>query len=382
MLTPTPSTLLALLASLATSITLCLGFVRTFTWHARFTSDEMGHGPQNRHGIAVPRVGGAAVGVAGLRGMLLLPASAGALGLAVLFVGLPALVCGLAEDTTRRVGPLYRLAATAVGGALAWDVLGAHVAPLGLPSIDLLLGVAALNLLLTLIVIAGVANATNIIDGVNGLASGCLAIMATVIALAAWQVGDATLAAVATVLAGSIAGFMVCNYPGGRIFLGDGGAYFGGTAVTVLALLLVHRNAAISPVFPFALTAFPVIETLYSSWRRAARRGRSPFKADRLHLHSLIQSRLLRCTDILDAPSRNLERNARTAPYLWAVTLCGALPCALVWSSSAGLWAAIAVTLVVYAGLYRTVVHGRAPAWLRQESSHAASARGAPSMLN
>ncbi|MGE0370750.1 MAG: glycosyltransferase [Gammaproteobacteria bacterium] len=377
-----PTLLASMGAAAALSFTLCWALVKSFSRHARYTADAVGMGTQNRHGTAVPRVGGAAVGIAALGGTLCLPEPAATLGRSFLLCAAPALACGLAEDTTRRVAALYRLAATAASAVLAWYLLGAQLVPVGLVGLDLLLVAGASGLVLTVLAVAGIANAANIIDGSNGLASGCLTIMLLAVALAAWKAGDLPLAAVAGVLACSLAGFMIVNYPSGQIFLGDGGAYFGGIAVAVLALVLVQRNPVVSPLFVFALTAYPVTETLYSAWRRMARRGRSPFVADRLHLHSLIQNRLLRCADVPDRPGRNLERNARTAPYLWLVCLCGVVPCTLAFTSSAALGAGVALTVCAYGLLYRTVVRGRAPAWLRQEDTIARTTEGAPSVLS
>ncbi len=371
-------------AAAAPSFLLCLLLVKSFAWHARFTADQVGLGPQNRHGTAVPRVGGIAVVLGTLVGVLVLPGAAMDFGFGLLAVCVPALASGLWEDMTRRVDSLWRLAATAASGALAWQQLGAGLVPLGLPglpALDALMAMSAVAAVLTVLMVAGLANAINIIDGVNGLAAGCLVIMSTAIALAAWQVGDLPLAGAAAALAGAAAGFLLWNCPHGRIFLGDGGAYFGGSAVAVLALLLVLRNPTVSPLFVFALTAYPVTETAYSAWRRMARKGRSPFDADRLHLHTLIQARLLRCADTWDAQRRRSQRNARTAPYLWLICLCGAGPCAWAGTSTAALGLAIAASLAGYALLYRSVVRGRAPAWLRQERAPRRRPLGEPSIL-
>ena len=63
-------------------------------------------------------------------------------------------------------------------------------------------------------------------------------------------------------------GFFVWNFPAGLIFLGDGGAYFLGFYVAELAILLLHRNPAVSPMFPLLLCIYPVFETLFSIYRR------------------------------------------------------------------------------------------------------------------
>ena len=63
-------------------------------------------------------------------------------------------------------------------------------------------------------------------------------------------------------------GFFVWNFPAGLIFLGDGGAYFLGFYLAELAILLLHRNPEVSPMFPLLLCIYPVFETLFSIYRR------------------------------------------------------------------------------------------------------------------
>ena len=78
----------------------------------------------------------------------------------------------------------------------------------------------------------------------------------------------------ASIVAASISGFLVVNYPSGRIFLCDGGAYLVGLLLAEISVLLVHRNSEVSPWFPLVLLAYPIWETLFSMYRRK-RRGQS-----------------------------------------------------------------------------------------------------------
>ncbi|MGH8522317.1 MAG: hypothetical protein ACREU9_13060 [Gammaproteobacteria bacterium] len=63
-------------------------------------------------------------------------------------------------------------------------------------------------------------------------------------------------------------GFLLRNYPRGKVFLGDAGAYFIGFMYAQLSIQLVARNAGISPWFVVALAAYPIVETLFSIYRR------------------------------------------------------------------------------------------------------------------
>src|SRR5258707_10042434 len=88
--------------------------------------------------------------------------------------------------------------------------------------------------------------------------------------------------------------FMAWNYPKGKIFLGDGGAYLLGFWLAELAVLLVARNPDVSPWFPLLLLVYPIFETLFSIYRRCFLHGRSSGDADALHFHQLIYKRLAR----------------------------------------------------------------------------------------
>ena len=85
------------------------------------------------------------------------------------------------------------------------------------------------------------------VDGTNGLAGFAALIIVSGLAVVAWTVGDAHLVVACVIVGAAVAGFLVLNYPRGRIFLGDGGAYLVGFVIAELAVVLVRRNADVSP---------------------------------------------------------------------------------------------------------------------------------------
>src|ERR1700694_4466162 len=135
------------------------------------------------------------------------------------------------------------------------------------------------------------------------------------------------------VLGGAILGFLMLNFPRGLIFLGDGGAYMIGFLIAEFAVLLVERNSEVSPWFALALLAYPVMETLFSIYRKRVLRGQSPGDPDGLHLHMLIYKRLVRRFSA-SGSARDVRANAYTSPFLWALTLATAIPAVLFWGSA------------------------------------------------
>lgn len=323
---------------------------------------------QKFHAGAVPRIGGVsiALGFLALATWISLSHAGPASDVWLLLAcGAPPLAAGLLEDLTKKVGVKTRLSATALAGILAFFFLGAQLNEVSLPGLDWLLGFTWISLLFTVLAVAGVANAVNIVDGYNGLAS--VVVMITLLSLAyvGWQVGDNLVVSMALAGVGALLGFFLWNWPRGLIFLGDGGAYFIGYLVAVLSFLLVSRHrGVVSPWYPLLLFIYPVFETLFSIWRKRFVRGASPGVPDGLHLHMLVFRRLVRwAVGRRDAASLTL-RNSLTAPYLWLLTSVAAIPATLFWRQPPVLQGFVALFCVAYVWLYLRLVRFRSPRWM------------------
>jgi UDP-N-acetylmuramyl pentapeptide phosphotransferase/UDP-N-acetylglucosamine-1-phosphate transferase len=184
---------------------------------------------QKFHLLAVPRVGGAAIASALMALGFWMFVSDRVLApqfWVVLLAGLPALLAGLAEDVTKRVGVLPRLLATMASGALAFWLAHAEIRRTDVGFLDMLLVHTWVSVLFTMIGVGGIANAINIIDGYNGLAAVVASAMFLSLAYVGLQVSDSLVVAMALASTGALIGFLVWNWPKGLIFLGDGGAYF------------------------------------------------------------------------------------------------------------------------------------------------------------
>jgi UDP-N-acetylmuramyl pentapeptide phosphotransferase/UDP-N-acetylglucosamine-1-phosphate transferase len=109
----------------------------------------------------------------------------------------------------------------------------------------------------------------------------------------AWLAEDAMVFRWCLLGAGATLGFLVWNWPWGRIFLGDGGAYLLGFWVVFLGLMIPHRTPEISPMAPVLVGIYPLVETVYSMYRRKFVRTHPINHPDALHLHTLIYRRLV-----------------------------------------------------------------------------------------
>lgn len=285
-----PSVYVAGLAALATALVLVL----TKRWHGRFSMDEI-HGVQKAHANPTPRIGGVAIVAGVLAGYLVARPERQAILGTLLVAGLPAFAFGLAEDVTKKVSVMARLLATMASGVLGWWLTGTAITSLDVPGLDWLLQYTVFSVAFTAFAVGGVANAVNIVDGFNGLASGFVVIALAGVGLLALSAGDLNLALACWSIAAAVVGFWLINWPWGKLFLGDGGSYFGGFALAWACVLLIERNANITPFAALLVCIHPVTEVLFSIYRRRLH-GSHPGHPDRLHLHSLLARRVVRPT--------------------------------------------------------------------------------------
>lgn len=362
--------MLTLLAAFLVSAVINLFLVRFSFLHVKLTGD-WASGPQKLHHGLVPRVGGLGVllGVAGGGIVLYFQPEARNPELVFLFllVALPAFVAGFGEDLFNRIPPRIRLLSALISGALGFVILHAAIRRIGVPGVDKLLSFWPLALMLTAFAVAGMSHAINIIDGLNGLSAGVALLILLAFAYVAFKVNDLAMFHVCLAGAGAILGFLIWNFPGGLLFLGDGGAYLVGVFIAEVAILLVMRNPRVSPWFPMLVVIYPVFETVYSIYRRVFVRGRSPGLADALHLHSLVYRRMLSWMLSSKLEARRLvERNAMTTCYLWGLVCLCIIPAVLLYRYTYWLMGLVVVFAATYVWLYTCIVKFRSPVWLRR----------------
>jgi len=138
---------------------------------------------------------------------------------------------------------------------------------------------------LTLLFLVGITNAVNLADGLDGLAGGTTFLCLCALALLAGHNGLPHSAALALAFAGAVLGFLRYNTFPASIFMGDAGSQLLGFAVAVLSLRATQgAGSAISAATPVLLLALPILDTLSVMVQRLSE-GRSPFSADKNHIH-------------------------------------------------------------------------------------------------
>jgi UDP-GlcNAc:undecaprenyl-phosphate GlcNAc-1-phosphate transferase len=204
------------------------------------------------------------------------------------------LLCVLAigiVDDIRSLTPLEK-----VGGQLILALI-AYFSGFGI-SIGNTMGI--LDLPFTLIWIIGVTNALNLIDGLDGLASGVAIIASATIALISCLHGDTATSIISVMLIGSLIGFLKYNFNPAKIFLGDSGSLFLGFLLSILSLKSYTKTqTGFAILIPVLILGLPIMDTFLSMIRRvlnsflpenAGKRKisdilKSMFRPDRGHIH-------------------------------------------------------------------------------------------------
>jgi len=246
-------------------------------------------GPRRVHREPIPTLGGLAmvIAVLGVAWVArLIPGPAQVLELRPLiglsFATIPILFLGVIDDV-RGAPPFAKLAIQASAGMVLFHFgfdVPAITNPFG-PT----LASGALNAPLTVLWVILVMNSINLIDGLDGLASGVVCISSAALWWVGRSHGNFYVMFMSSMLIGSTLGFLRYNFPPARVFMGDTGSQFLGLALAAVSLLENRKGTAtVTLLFPLVAMAVPIADGLLAFARRALQR-RPVFRADSEHIH-------------------------------------------------------------------------------------------------
>ncbi len=252
---------------------------------------KLGDKPNGRkiHTSTIPHLGGVGM-VLGSFGSLAVVAAflpgAGVPGL-LLKILIPVgmmVILGLIDDT-KNLKARQKLAVQTIASLVV-----------AIAGIRLLVGVPVFDdhlmfvVLLTAFYLVGASSAVNLIDGHDGLAAGVVCISAGAFGVAAFVLGSAVLVCVSLALAGSCLGFLLYNFPPGKIFMGDTGSLYLGIMLGILACSISMVQPGINTFFGVCLIiSVPMLDALLAIARRLTLR-QPVFEADCLHIHHVLRS--------------------------------------------------------------------------------------------
>ena len=209
-------------------------------------------------------------------------------------------VVGVIDDI-RPVSPPAKVAGMVLAGSVL-SLTGVSLVVLRIPFLDVVLLSPDLSALLTVVWVVLLVNALNLIDGLDGLAAGIVAIAAATFFLYALRLGDEGLlfegnpgSMLAVIVVGICVGFLPQNVHPAQIFMGDGGALLLGLLMAASTVSVGGRTEAafsgqsfffFAPVFiPVVILGVPLFDLAFAVVRRAATPGVRITAADKDHLH-------------------------------------------------------------------------------------------------
>lgn len=275
-----PATLLTLAISLAIVMTRNLHIHRTAKGHA-------GQEIQSVHTVPTPRIGGLALFPGLVLATLLTPNITGPyLGLALIASG-PVFAAGLREDIGIGASAKQRLMAAMFSSMLMIIFTNSTIGSGVAPGIDTLLSFFVISAVFTIFTTAAVCHAFNLIDGMNGLAMLVAIVASLALCSIALQFDDLPMAMMAGAIAAATLGVLLLNYPFGKLFLGDAGAYTLGFVIAWTGVLIISRNPDVSRWSVLLTVFWPFIDTSAAVLRRITKKVRIA-APDKMHFHHVI----------------------------------------------------------------------------------------------
>ncbi|MDC3080951.1 glycosyltransferase [Paracoccaceae bacterium] len=205
----------------------------------------------------------------------------------IILSGIPVLIFGLLDDFHFKVRPIYRLIGASISSIVAILLLKTWLNRVDVWLIDQIFLLSPFAILFTIFATTGVAHSFNVIDGLNGLSLGIALSTSFFLTVIAWITSDVMVVLLSLVFFLSALGLFLLNFPWGKIFLGDGGAYFQGHCLSWIAIILITRNPEITAWAILLIFFWPVVETLFSIYRRVHKK-KAASTADREHFHQLV----------------------------------------------------------------------------------------------
>jgi UDP-GlcNAc:undecaprenyl-phosphate/decaprenyl-phosphate GlcNAc-1-phosphate transferase len=267
----------------------------------------------------------------------------------ILICLIPIIIIGIKEDLFHNVEPAIRLLALLFVG---WLFRAQFIGPLPLlsdiPFIGKLLLLQGGISIFYILSMTAVANGMNLIDGVNGL---CVAVALSILGallFLSYKTSDVIMLSTIFSVILILMPFLIFNYPYGKIFLGDLGAYSLGLIISMLTIILFGRHPEISPWGAVLILIYPATEVVFSLLRRMLK-GVSIYHADTAHLH------LKLFHFFRPQPHYKKLANALVTPTLSGLWLFPLLTITWVYQKTLFIWIAVILFITLY-GLFYALI--------------------------
>ncbi len=194
---------------------------------------------------------------------------------------------GLAEDLNIYIRPKWRLLSVVASGFFMILLSGVWLIHVSTPFIEPLFRISVIAICFTVFAVTGVAHSINLIDGLNGLSLTVVSTIALCLSIISNASDDQFMTLMGVFIVTTSLGVFLFNFPYGRLFLGDAGAYSLGYILAWFAILIIFRNPQISAWSVLLCFFWPVMETIFSIYRRLTN-NKFLSQADANHFHHLV----------------------------------------------------------------------------------------------
>ena len=238
---------------------------------------------QSAHTTPTPRLGGLAI----ILTFCVFGLTNETLPLAILFSLIPIIIIGFTEDIYLNISPKYRLIIAALSGLYTVLFFSGPITHIDFLPLKWVFEYHIIATGFTVFAIVGMVNAVNMIDGLNGFSGFQSLAMLSAISFIAYNLENYQVYNLSIILIFSILGFLLLNFPFGKIFMGDTGAYAIGFIIAALAIRLHNYHPEISSWAILLIVFWPVCDLLLSVYRRIIRRLDTK-QPDFMHYHHVV----------------------------------------------------------------------------------------------
>ena len=265
------------------------------------------------------------------------------------FCFLPILLITIFEDMYIHTKPLYRMLAMALASFLLLFTTLHSLPELSLPFIGPLLNETYILTIFYAIALIGLMNGMNFIDGANGLLTMTLLSSFFGLGLIAYCINDHEFLLIILFFSIPLFIFLLFNYPWGKIFMGDVGAYWFGWVAGTINISFFSRHEELLTWSVPLLLFYPAMEVFFSFLRKISQK-KSPFHPDDRHLHLIVFF-------LLNGVFKNQPRRANNfvMPFLTFFWLTPPLLAALFYQNLNMTLLSLGCLIIIYFLLYRVI---------------------------
>ena len=285
-----PSDILSIITCFLLTIILTIMIIKNSNFFLKFRFKKT-EGPQKIHDGEIPRIAGLSIFT--VVGLMSLYTTNSEKNLFLLFflVSIPVFIFGFLEDLTHSISPRLRLLGAVVSSILFIFFCDSVIHKTNFHILDVLLNYQVFSIFFTVLCITFLTQAYNIIDGLNGLSLMTAIFTLIGIAIMAYKFHDIAILHFSMYLIIILIGVLLFNFPYGKIFIGDAGAYIIGLYISFSIIILTQNKEKVSAIFVIYLLIYPSYELIRSFFRRLISNKSSVFQPDNKHLHSLLHTK-------------------------------------------------------------------------------------------